>query len=149
MLVCVLRVCARCAFCVFVLWCAVLCRYVWCWCWCWCAMCGVWCLWCVVCGHAENPLCVGSKRLRVYRQNARMFNTCARFAGTHEGVLNPHTETFLNLHKGGLSLSLLSSPLLLSSFFFLSSVVLFLVLFLCSPPSALCSLLFLFFSTVH
>ena len=47
-----------------------------------CVVCGVWCLWCVwcvrgvccVCGaawHADNPLCVGSKRPRVYRQNER------------------------------------------------------------------------------
>ena len=36
--------------------------------------------------------CVGSKRLRVNRQNARMCSTCERFAGTHGGVLNQHTE---------------------------------------------------------
>ena len=57
-----------------------------------------------VCGaawHAENPPvcrsktspCVGSKRLCVYQQNVRMLNTCARFAGTHGGVLNLHTGT--------------------------------------------------------
>ena len=54
----------------------------------WCAWCA-WCvLWCVVRGvrgvlsvcsaawHAEtSPPCVGSKRLRVYVQNARMLNT--------------------------------------------------------------------------
>ena len=46
-------------------------------------------------GERERGLpCVGSKRLRVYRQNARMCSTCARFAGTTGGVLNPHTETF-------------------------------------------------------
>ena len=28
----------------------------------------------------------------------RELNTCARFAGTHGGVLDLHTETFLNLH---------------------------------------------------
>ena len=63
--VCMLRVCSRCAFCVFVLWCAVPCRYVWCWCWCWRAMCDVWCLWCVVCvvcvwrglARGKHPVC--------------------------------------------------------------------------------------------
>ena len=58
-----------------------------------CVRCGV----CGVCGaawHAENHPCVGSKRLRVYRQNARMCSTCARFASTHGSVLNVHTETF-------------------------------------------------------
>ena len=37
------------------------------------------------------PPCAGSKRLRVYRQNARMCSTCARFAGIHGDVLNLHT----------------------------------------------------------
>ena len=41
----------------------------------------------------EKTQCVDSKRLRVYRQNARMFNM-RRFAGTHGGVLNAHTEAF-------------------------------------------------------
>ena len=86
-----------------VLWCGVLCHYVWCWCWCWCAMCDVWCLWCVCCvwrglARGKPPVCrfqtapcVGSKRFCVYWQNARMLNTCARFAGTHGSVLNRHT----------------------------------------------------------
>ena len=79
----------------------------------WCVRCVVvlWCsvgvvLWCFVwCGaawHAENssvcrfetPLFVRSRRLRVYPVNARMFNTCGRFPGTHGGVLNAHTEAF-------------------------------------------------------
>ena len=136
----VLRVCVGCSFRVLVLWCAVLCRCVWCWCWCWRAMCGVWCLWCLcvvccvwcvarlgektrhekrkrerhekrerermtslppfpppsllpVCRFKTSP-CVGSKRIRVYRQNASMLNTCARFAGIHACILNIHTETF-------------------------------------------------------
>ena len=78
-----------------------------------CVRCGVWCLWCLcvwrglargktsrvqvpnasVCTFKTLP-CVGSKRLRVYRQNARMLNTCARVAGAHGGVLNLYTETF-------------------------------------------------------
>ena len=59
-------------------------------------VCGAWCV-CGVFGaawHAEKPPCVGSKRLRVYRQNARMCSTCARFASTHGSVLNVHTEAF-------------------------------------------------------
>ena len=89
-------------------------RAVWCVCVCF-FVCGVWC---VECGAENLPVCrfktfpcVGSKRLRLYRQNARMLNTCARFDGTHGGILN--------LHTGRLSLS----PLLLSfsrPFFFLS-----------------------------
>ena len=53
------------------------------------------CVVCVVCGsawHVENP-CVRSKRLRMYRQNARMLNTCALFAGKDRGLLNLHTGT--------------------------------------------------------
>ena len=46
-----------------------------------------------MCRFKTSP-CVGSKRLGVYRQNARMLNTCARFAGTHGGVLNLHTGGF-------------------------------------------------------
>ena len=91
----VLRVCVGCAFRVLVLWCAVLCRYVWCWCWCWCAMCGVWCLWCVVsvrvliqnasvCRFKTSP-CVPPKR-PCHIQHGR-------FGGTHGGVLNLHTHT--------------------------------------------------------
>ena len=40
----------------------------------------------------ENPPPLRPRR--VYWQNACMLNTCARFAGTHGGVLNRHTETF-------------------------------------------------------
>ena len=135
----VLRVCVGCAFCVLVFWCCgVLC----------CVVC-VWCVVCVcvvwrglargkapVCRFKKSP-CVGSKGLRVYRQNARMCSTCARLARTHGGLLN--------LHTGGLSLSLslfLSSfliSLVLSSFSLLSfsSFVLFSFSF-----SALFSLVF-------
>ena len=129
---------------VLVLWCAVLRRYGWCWCLCWCAMCGVWCLWCVcgvvcvvcvwrglargkpfVCSLKTSP-CVGSKRIRVYRQNARMCSTCARFASTHGSVLNLHTETKKPTHgKEGRGVgwgfsSLLFSSLLFSSLLFSS-----------------------------
>ena len=138
----VLRV--GCAFRVLVLWCAVLCRYVWCWCWCWCAMCDAWCLWCVWRGLARGKTpCEGSKRLRVllqqrfcvYRQNARMCSTCARFAGTHGSVLNLHTEPF-GTYTRGASLSLLSFSLsLVLSSFSLPSFSPF-VLFLFSPLSA-------------
>ena len=71
---------------------------------------GVYMLWCgvVLCGvvrcgapcgkpsvcRFKTPPCVRSRRLRVYPENARMFNTCARFPGTHGGVLNAHTEAF-------------------------------------------------------
>ena len=114
--VCVCVMCVLCFVCCGVLLCVCVCRYVWCWCWCWCAMCGVWCLWCTVCclcvarlGTRNPPVCryktspcVGSKRIRVYRQNARMCSTCARFASTHGSVLNVHTETFLtNTRIGG------------------------------------------------
>ena len=97
------------------------CRYVLCWCWCWCGnvwcvcryVCNVWCVCGVVCvlsvwrglARGKPPVCrlktspcVGSKRIRVYRQNARMLNTCGRSAGTHGCVLNLHTETFLTTH---------------------------------------------------
>ena len=103
---------------------AVLCGaqwYVWCcvWCWCWCCVCtcGVTCCFGGVCAcvvvvrvwvvcdeawHAETPpvcrfktpACVRSGRLRVYRQHARMFNTCGPVASTHGDVLNVHTEAF-------------------------------------------------------
>ena len=39
-----------------------------------------------------GPPCVGSKRLHIYRQNARMCSTYARFVGMHGGVLNLHTR---------------------------------------------------------
>ena len=124
-------VCAEsvCGMCVFVFWCSgVLCCVVMCgcWCWCWCAMCGVWCLWCLWRALARGkPPCEGSKRLHVqvqkrfcvYRQNARMCSTCARFASTHGSVLNLHTEPF-GTYTRGASLSLLSFSLslVLSSF---------------------------------
>ena len=131
----VLRVCVGCAFCVLVLWCTVLYRYVW------CGVCGV-CVVCVVCvrcgvcgvcvcgaaWHAETspvcrfqtPPCVRSKRFSVCRQNARMLNTCARFVGTHGGVLNVHTETFLNQHTGRKEGGFSSLSLFLSLFLLLS-----------------------------
>ena len=118
-----------------------------------CCVCAVWCV-CVVCvwrGLTRGKLpvcrlktspCAGSKRLRVYPQNDRMCSTCARFAGTHGGVLNLHTETFFNLHTGrrkGSLLSLsLSTPLSLSSSFsrpFSLSLFLLLSLFRRSLPS--------------
>ena len=46
-----------------------------------------------VCRFKTSP-CVGSKRFRVYRQNARMCSTCARVARTHGSVLNQHTDAF-------------------------------------------------------
>ena len=76
----------------------------------WCVVCLLVCVWsvCNAAWHAGKPPvcrfktspCVRSKRLRVYRQNARMLNRCARFAGTHPrrlecthvGVLDGHTE---------------------------------------------------------
>ena len=90
------------------MWCVVVyccvCRYVLCWCWCWCAMCGVWCAWCVrgvccvvvlsVCSaawHAENPPCVGSKRLRVKVQNASVCTGKTRACSTHVRVLPLHS----------------------------------------------------------
>ena len=99
----VLRVCVVCALRVLMLWCAVRGRYVWCWCWCWCVV---------------SLVCVGRLGLRVYRENPRMLNTCARFARTHGGVLDQHTGDVSNLHTGCLSLSLLSFSLslVLSSF---------------------------------
>ena len=49
----------------------------------------------------QTSRCVGPKRFRVYRQNARMCSTCARFASTHGGVLNRHMETFGTYTRGG------------------------------------------------
>ena len=46
-----------------------------------------------VCRFKTLP-CVGSKRFRVWVQNARMFKTCARFEPTHGSVLNLHTRDF-------------------------------------------------------
>ena len=40
--------------------------------------------------EGRTPPCVRSKRLRVYRQNARMLNTCGRLDSTHGGVLDVH-----------------------------------------------------------
>ena len=44
-----------------------------------------------VCRFKTLP-CVRSGRLRVYPANARMFNTCGRFPGSHGGGLNARTE---------------------------------------------------------
>ena len=109
----VLRVCVGCALCVLcvvfcgVLLCVCVCRYVWCivvcrCVWCGVVRCGVCCL-CVWRGLARgNPsVCRLKKSLRVYRQNARMCSTCARFASTHGCVLILHTETFLTYTRGG------------------------------------------------
>ena len=63
-----------------------------------CVVCAVWCV-CVVCvwrglARGTPPVCrlktspcVGSKRIREYRENARVCSTCGRFAGTHGDVL--------------------------------------------------------------
>ena len=61
--------------------------------WCVLCVCGVVCVVCVWRGKHPN---VGSKRLRVQVQNARMLNTCARFAGAHGGFSNLHTEATLS-----------------------------------------------------
>ena len=118
---CVLCVCVVCLLCVCVV-CCVLCVGVHCVC-----VCGV----CVrgVCGARlgtrKTVPCVGSRRLHVYWQNARMCSTCARFARTHGGLFEPTHGDVLNLHTGDLSLS---SPSLFLSSFLLS-------LFLRSLPS--------------
>ena len=96
-------------------------------------VCGVWCL-VSVCGaawHAEKPPCVGSKRFRVYWQNARMLNTCARFADTHGSVFERSQGGVWNLHTGCLSLS--------RPFFLLSPSFSFLRALLSSLLSALLS----------
>ena len=62
----------------------------------WC--CVLWC--CVVCGTQKKPPCVDAKRPRVYRHHAHMcYHMCAwcrytrgRFASTHGGFLDGHTE---------------------------------------------------------
>ena len=110
--VCVLRVCGVCAEsvcvgCVLMMWCAELCRYVWCWVVCWVVS--------VVCGVL---LCV----LRVWRGlfNMRAFcrHTRKRFEPTHGDVLNLHTGR-REVRGSLISLSsLLSfSPLFLLSLF--------------------------------
>ena len=90
----------------------------------------------------STPPCVHSNRLRMYRQNAIMLNTCGRFASTHGGLFECTHGGVLNLSTEGLSLSL--SPLLLSfsrPFFSLPSFS-FSFSSLCSLLSALFSLLF-------
>ena len=60
-----------------------------------------------VCGFKTSP-CVRSKRPRVYRHHAYMFqhmcawcrHTRGRLECTHGDVLNLHTVTFLNPHTG-------------------------------------------------
>ena len=99
-------------------------------------VCAVWCMWRglargkpLVC-KLKTSSCESSKRLRVYQQNARMCSTCARFASTHGGVLNLHTETFLTNTRGGRKEKgvCMGEGVLFSLFphLFLSSVVLFL-----------------------
>ena len=129
------------------MWCAELCRYVWCGlvCWvvCWVVsvVCGV--LLCVfrvwrglargkkkkktVCRFKTLP-CVPAKRAHVEHMRAFCRHTRKRFEPTHGDVLNPHTGR-REVRGSLISLSsLLSRPFSLSllSFFFLSSVVLFL-----------------------
>ena len=41
----------------------------------------------------KTPPCVHSKRPRVYRHQAHMYETCGLAAGTHGNVLNVHMET--------------------------------------------------------
>ena len=108
-------------------------------CWVVSVVCGVRRVWCVGCvwrglARGKHPVCrfktspcAGSRRLRVYRQNARMCSTCARFAGTHAGLFETTHGDVLNLHTEGISLSLPSPSLFLSSFL--------LSLFLRSLPS--------------
>ena len=104
----VLRVCGRCAFLCF--WCCgVLLCILGCVSGC---VCGVWCVWCVCVAcvarlGTRKKKCASSKRLRVsvknasvYRQNARMLNTCARFAGYTRRRLEPTHGDVLNLHTG-------------------------------------------------
>ena len=105
------------------MWCGCGVVVVWLWCGCgvvcgvWCVVCGVWCVvwcggvvvwWCgVVCGAAWHA----EKNLRVYIQNVPVctgttrtcVTTCGRGAGTHEDVLNLHTEVFWTdaLVRGG------------------------------------------------
>ena len=123
---CVGCVCV-CGLCVWVCWVCVCvgCACVWV---------GCVCLWCVVvfgvwCGTQKKPLCVDSKRLRVYRHHAHMlcyhmrawcpytrgrfesshrhaektsvckFKTSARVHGTRD-VLNLHTEVFWTDTRG-------------------------------------------------
>ena len=94
------------------------------------------CAWCVVaaavvvCCVVWKKPCVGSKRLRVYQQNARMCSTCARFASTHGDVLNLHTGRREGVWGEGSLLSLSLFP-----FLFLSSFVLFLFPLLSSLSS--------------
>ena len=108
--VCCFFVCVHVVSCV-VVWCCV---YMWC-----CVLCGVVCgvgvvcvvwvvsvcacgvvvhvVWCgVVCGeawHAENPLCVRSKRLRVYGQDVSVCTGNKPACVRHAGLLPVHTET--------------------------------------------------------
>ena len=132
---------------------------MWCCVWLWCCVC-MWCcvwvvVWCVVkLGTRKTPLCVRSKRLRVYGQDvsvctgnkpacARMSSTCGPVAGftrrrpdrTHGGVLNVHTGVFSLL---SLLLSLSLSVALSRSFFPL--------LFSCLVSLLTCLFLFSLFS---
>ena len=98
-----------------------------------CGVCGVCCL-CGAAWHAENPVCrfqtspcVGSKRIRVYSAKRRIVEHMRSFCQYTRRRLNLHTETFGNLHKGCLSLSLSSPSLFL---LVLSSLSLFLRAFL-------------------
>ena len=69
---------------------------------------GVHCVVSVVCvrgvcgaaGHAENLPCAGSKRLRVWVQDASVCTGKTRACVQHARVLHEHTEAFSNLHTG-------------------------------------------------
>ena len=110
----------------------------------WCGvvvLCGV----CVWCGTLKNPPCVRSRRLCVYPENARMFNTCGRFRRTHGGVSNLHTEGF-SAFSVFLALSLLSVcpsfclfSSLLFSFLFLSSLLSVTMSMITRPVGSLCT----------
>ena len=86
---CELRVCVGWAFYVLMLWCAELCRYVWCWLVCW-AVC------CVSCVLLKRPCHKGH----------------GRFERTHESVFNGHMGASLS------SLIASLSPLVSPSLFF-------------------------------
>ena len=93
---------------------------------CVCVRCGVRCGVCGAAWHTENPPCVrskrpcvGSKRSRVYPQNAGTLNTCGRFVGTHGGVfLSFSLSLFLSFSLSSFLSFFLSLFLSFSLFFF-------------------------------
>ena len=59
----------------------------------------------------KTPPCVHSKRPRVYRHHAHMYETCGLAAGTHGNVLNVHTEAFwMDTRRGGREGVIIASP---------------------------------------